>query len=522
MKLGGREHAIRAFREWNAIVASGNDARFIGPRSFNFIFVMLSRVGMVDEAMLVRDSCFQNGYYLNRYSYNAFLNACAKSQRIDDAFDTLREMAETSVSPDVVSFNVLISCCVKSGDVDIALKILTRMRNWGIQPDVYSYNSVVNGLRKNQMLDEAFELVAQMERDAASPDPQSRKAIVETVAGVSPDLVTYNTLLSGLAGESCPDLERALRVKKHMEERGLHCNEVSYNALMAAAAKADRTEEAFDIYDEMISRSLKPNCECFTTLITLCGRAHMMDRAFEIHDHMMAAEIAPNVITFNALLTACRNSDADAGDSALKVLNVMHNTPGCDPDVITYSTVIDTLGRNGRFEELKEILTEMKERGIGPNLVTYTSMIAALTRAGDLDRALQLLDDMDRDGVAPNVYTFSSLINGAGRRGEFGKALEILDMMRGRGILPNRITYTMLLQLAGRGGRRELLERVLSEIEGDERMDETSIAKVREHCANGNIFHGGRSRMVVKEIAEIISKRLEKRSSRSQQGDSMR
>lgn len=618
MKLGGPHDADRAFEEWQHLVDRGRDQTLLGPRAYNFLFVLLSRTARVDEAMAVRNNCSENGFYLNRYSYNAFLNACAKSHRIADAFETLRNMAESNVLPDVVSFNVLIACCVRSGDLDIALGILHRMRDWGILPDVYSYNSIVNGLRKNKMLEEAFQLVALMEMEAANGESiplitdipkcveepetgrarrQSAKAEAvdkpahvvaaapliealttarrattaepeETLAvehkgkrqggetreekgnpaaeqgkneadeadegeereaaetklvdvgeegeddeetGVSPDLVTYNTLISGLACEEFPDFDRAMRVKQHMESRRVICNEVSYNALMAVAARSNRVQIAFEIYDEMIGKSLRPNCECFTTLITLCGRTNMIDRAFKIHEHMITIGIEPSVITYNALLTACRcSAGRDAGEAALQVFQEMRETPGCTPDVITYSTVIDALGRGGRFGQVRDVLDEMSREGVAPNLVTYTSVISALTRAGDLEGALKVLEDMEGHGIKPNVYTFSSLIHGAGRRGQFHKAFEMLQLMRERGIMASRVTYSMLLQLAVKAGERELLEHVIDVLATDTRLMGTpQLERILYLSDDPDLFVDGKSKQVFgmmnKAIEECIA-----------------
>lgn len=601
MKMGTKHDALRAYAEWSKLVEVGADSVLMSPRAYNLAFVLLSRVGLLDEAFEVRANCIANGFYINRYSYNAFLNACAKSNRIEEAFETLKEMAESNIFPDVISFNVLITCCVRSGDMDIALGILHRMKDWGMTPDVYSYNSIINGLRKYNMLDEAFELVAQMEIDASAGQPvplvtdipktdfgngqgsvntiepptsnslatkgsipryadrekiaplikaltsprqslgrrtDSNRQIEEydaerseevpeaeinfsgdkdeedgkafgdasSTASISPDIVTYNTLISAIACWDRPDYARAMGIKRHMEKRGISCNAVSYNLLMAVAARANLVEEAFQIYEEMISHGLKPSCECFTTLISMCGRARLISRAFQTHDHMMASGIRPSVITFNALLMACRcTASRDAGDAALRVLKKMRDTPGCKPDVITYSTVIDALGRSGRFSKVSEVLDEMSREGVEPNLVTYTSVISALTRAGDLNGALRVLEDMERHGIMPNVYTFSSLIHGAGRRGEFERAFEILRMMRNRGIVASQVTYCMLLQLAVKCGKRAFLNDVIDTLCADARFNGTpQFNAILELSRDPELFLQSKRRKVFQKMSEVV------------------
>lgn len=549
------------------------------PKAFNFLFVCLCKALMVDEAKIVHGQCQEKGFYLNRYSYNSFLNACAKTGRVEDAFISLRAMAESKISPDVVSCNVLIACCVRADEIDVALSLLHRMPSWGISPDIYSYNSVINGFRKAHMLEEAFDLVAAMEI-AAGIDPIEGRTPSKTIAAVrpsknqiqnslesdsrhgsngvpqqfkgngtadetpetnnnynsksgenrqeqhsengdendasesvGPDLVTYNTLISGIAATQQPNLDRALAVQKHMSKQGMKGNEVTYNALMATATRSGQVDAAFRIYDEMLNLKMKTqNVELFTTLITLCGQAGKMERAFKVHEEMISSGIKPSVVTFNALLTACQRGDrSDAVSIAMGVLKVMRETPGCVPDVITYSTIIDTLGRAGDFEQMRSILEIMKEEKLTPNFVTYTSMISALCNFGQLDEALQLMTEMEELGIKPNVYTFSCLISGARHRREMPRALQIVDMMKQRGVALNNVTYAVLLQLSARTGQRRWVTRVLQEMENDERLQQSGkMDVIRKLVENDSLvdMHSRKADKILKQVISLISSLL--------------
>lgn len=548
MKLSSRFASKHAFSTFERLVEREEDARYMKPKAFNFLYVSLCKSLLVDEAKIVHEKCVSNGYYLNRYSYNTFLNACAKTNRVEDAFLSLKAMAESNILPDVVSCNVLISCCVRSDEIDVALSVLHRMPLWGIPRDIYSYNSVINGFRKAKMLEEAFDLVASMEiasgldpiegrtppddlgivaavtstdgftesheitdddnsesngtkemgyrvngnnkyrMQSNGEDPSSRSPTStpsrtsrpsssgSSTGSVRPDLVTYNTLISGIAACDCPNLDRARAVEAHMRSQGIDGNEVTYNALMAAATRAGKVDEAFAIYDDMMERQLGTlNVELFTTLITLCGQAGQLERAFKVHEQMVSNGINPSVVTFNALLTACRrgggnNINNNASDIALQVMQIMRDTPGCTPDVITYSTLIDTLGRAGRFREMRELLQDMKLQGLTPNFVTYTCMISAMAKSGDLDAAMRLIDDMESKGIEPNVYTFSCLVGGAKRKKELSRGMDILDMMKQRGIVPNNVTYSLLLQMTVRSGQQKWIDRLMKEMSGDKRL----------------------------------------------------
>eukprot|EP00171_Calliarthron_tuberculosum_P012723 IDg12723t1 len=501
MKRSWKADADEALDVWSELHTTSRGRAQLGPRTYMSLMQLLSKHVMLDEAVRVRSEGRALAFRLNRFVYNAFLNACAKRSRLEEAFAALHEMADDGCTPDVVSFNCLIACCINSGDLDMALTLLERMKTWKVLPDIYSFNSIVNGLSKNNRLDDAFQLVARMEIEAANFQSSTADALEErdtataqnahahvvgtyqdgeldvsgenmartnTFRGVcphEPDVCTYNTLLAGLANEDPPDLRRALRLKRHMERRGLVANEVTYNALMAAAARGNHIREAFTIYNEMMSCGLRPNCECFTTLITLCARARMVNRAFSVHEHMIEMGIKPTVVTFNALITACRH--AAVGDRALAILETMKSRPDCQPDVVSYSAIIDTLGRAGQLDEAIALLGEMQRSGVEPNLVTYTSVIAAQTRGGDLDGAMATLADMEAKGVMANVYTFSSLVNGAGRIGAFAVAFDLLEKMRERNISPTVVTYVTLIDSTARARATSYLRRAIKEMNDD-------------------------------------------------------
>ena len=488
---GLKGDALTAYALWDELRQSRQAKSFLSPRVYRCVVQLLCKFNMIQEVIVVRQQGREWNFTLNRFLYNLFLNLCAKASRMDEAFEALQDMAEDQIQPDIVSFNCLIVCCVNAGDLDMALTLMERMRQWpNLRPDLYSFNSIVNGLCKIGRLDDAFAMVARMEIESAHyaahsddadppPPPSPTSAEIDGFHAndslvfrtpmhcrFAPDVCTYNTLLGGLVQNSLPDLRRALRLKAHMEHRGIKLTEVTYNALMTMAGRGNHIREAFSLFTEMISNGIAPNVECYTTLITLCARAKLVNRAFAIHNHMIAGGIQPTVITFNALISACRHSGD--GDRALDTLDAMRLRGGkCEPDVVTYSSVIDALGRAERLSEALQIFDEMRSVGIEPNAVTYTSVVAAQTRGNDLDGAMETLIEMEESDIPANVFTFSSLINGAGRAGKFDLAFDLLEMMRERQIRPTVVTFITLVENAARCGQRRYLNRAIRELGAD-------------------------------------------------------
>lgn len=79
-----------------------------------------------------------------------------------------------------------------------------------------------------------------------------------------------------------------------------------------------------------------------------------------------------------------------------------------------YSILIDGVCRFGSFEKALELLCEMENGGNScrPNVVTYTTVIQSLCEGGRSVMALSVLDRMKASGCSPNRITLRTLING--------------------------------------------------------------------------------------------------------------
>lgn len=451
----------RLTREWAAL--DPGTMAHLGALAFRTVLFFFCKQNLLDDAIAVKKAMRAAGYTLARGGYNMFLDACARSRRLPEAFEGLAEMADSGVTPDVVTFNTCLNVCVRTEQLDAAFQLLDKMRAWGVEADNFTWNVLINGCRRQGLLRKAFALADEMEA-------QSQRVNNGGVTG--PDLVTYNTLLAGCARVG--DADRAMEVKRRLEAKGFTGNATTYNSLMTACSRSSRLEDAFAIFDEMIARGLKPNREVFCTLINACARAQMVDRAAEVHALMASSGIAPTAVTYNALLNAHRVvGDVDA---ALGVLEDMQAS-GAKPDVVSYSAVVDTLGRACRLGDAFALVEDMRAAGVEPNLVTYTSLVAGCVRTGDMPRAEAVFSAITAARLKPNVYTYSALVHGYGRRGKLGRALELLAEMRAAGICPTITTYVALVQSVGRRADEAGLASVLTEMRTDGLLWEAKIGE---------------------------------------------
>lgn len=92
---------------------------------------------------------------------------------------------------------------------------------------------------------------------------------------------------------------------------------------------------------------------------------------------------------------------------------------GCNPDAITYSTLISGLCKVGRIEEAWGVLDKMEEENYPPTVRCYTSIVFGYCNFGRIDDAKCLIDRMGSFGCSTDTVTYTILIDAMCKRGDF-------------------------------------------------------------------------------------------------------
>ncbi|KAL9260395.1 Pentatricopeptide repeat-containing protein [Drosera capensis] len=150
------------------------------------------------------------------------------------------------------------------------------------------------------------------------------------------------------------------------------------------------------------------------------GRTREAVRAFEVLEE---SGIVPHVITYTVLIRSyCKDRNVH---EALLLLDQMKVAP----DVVTYNTLLTGLCDSGKTEQGRELLAEMKDKGLKPDVVTYTSLVTGLAREGNLDEAINLLESFKDLAITPTMITFSSIMSGLCKTGQADGAIDFLGYM---------------------------------------------------------------------------------------------
>ncbi|GJW00368.1 putative pentatricopeptide repeat-containing protein [Tanacetum coccineum] len=230
-----------------------------------------------------------------------------------------------------------------------------------------------------------------------------------------PTTLMYNTVIIALCDN--PDktmMDDALKLYQEMVPQP---DVVTYNSLVSGLCKIRRWTKAYFLLKEMLDiHIVSPDVETFNILInTICieGRlqvaAHviymMHERARSLVNHMVSNHhLAPDTATYTSLLNGYCN-DYDKMDKA---------NDYCKDD--------------NKMDDAMLIYHEMNEKGFIPNCVTYNRMIQSWFSAERFEDAHKLLDGMLAQGQTLDTYTYCDILHDL-LRNQLAEALSLFDLL---------------------------------------------------------------------------------------------
>ncbi|KAE8696329.1 Detected protein of confused Function [Hibiscus syriacus] len=120
---------------------------------------------------------------------------------------------------------------------------------------------------------------------------------------------------------------------------------------------------------------------------------------------------------------------------------------GCNPDVVTYTAVVDGFCRFGKVDQAKKMLQHMYKHDCKRNTVSYTALLTGLCRCGNSLQAREMMDGSEEEFWTPNAITYSAVMHGllAMSRGKMDEAKRFLEECLNKGCAVNVVNFTTLI-----------------------------------------------------------------------------
>jgi pentatricopeptide repeat protein len=380
---------------------------------------------------------------------------------------TLKEITLREMIPNLITFNTLIDLRFRLNNLKEIALIFNQMESLNIDPDRYTQTTFIKGIKRLSTVTLSkhsredwriiFSVIQTLKlKNYLTPDEQLYNIVVDVCfklgfiykakelfqdmwdnveSNVKPSPITYGIMMRGLGQNN--KLEEVLEIYQKMRDNMIPLNDIALGCLIDACVKCGDIQTATKIIENP-ENQVMANTVIYTTLLKGFTKEKNFSRAVEIFELMkLSPATEPNLISYNALLEcAVQSEEYQAMDDIFSEM-LTHSDPDCNPDLITYSTLIKGLAKSHQINRAYQMFKALRSVGnCQLDEILYNSLLDGLVKSNELEKAQIVYDYMKEDQIKPSNVTYSILIKLFGKLGEVDTALNILDEMKASRIQP--------------------------------------------------------------------------------------
>ncbi|CAL1397779.1 unnamed protein product [Linum trigynum] len=238
---------------------------------------------------------------------NALLFACTIAKNYAEVKRIFVDFPKIySISPNLDTYNTVIKSFTESGNSSSVYSILQEMKRNRISPNATTFSNLLAGFYKEEKFEEVAKVLEMM----------------KTEYSISPGTATYNVRIQSLC--KLKRAREAMALLEKMLKEGPKPNSTTFSELIHGFCSAGDLEEATKLFKSMVSRGHPPCAECYFTLIYYLCVGKDFDAALRFSKESMEKKWVPNFSTMKLL--------------------------------------VNGLAGEGRVEEAKELVGQMKEK----------------------------------------------------------------------------------------------------------------------------------------------------------------
>ncbi|KAL6537613.1 hypothetical protein OROMI_026147 [Orobanche minor] len=251
------------------------------------IITLYGRAGMVKHA--VNTFCDMHLFGCKRTvkSFNAALKVLSQSRDLEAINSFLSDVPfRFDIKLDVYSVNIVVKAFCEMGFLDKAYLVVVEMEKLGITPDVITYTTLIAAFYK-----------------ASRPEIANGLWNLMVLRGCLPNIVTFNVRIQFLVCKGRAwDANKLLNFMRRRKKFPEFPDEVSYNLVIKGFCRAGYYKMAMRVYLSFQDDGYKPNQKIYQTMIHYICMAGEFDLGYTMCKDSMQQNWYPSVHTINNLL----------------------------------------------------------------------------------------------------------------------------------------------------------------------------------------------------------------------------
>ncbi|KMZ61794.1 Pentatricopeptide repeat-containing protein [Zostera marina] len=261
--------------------------------------------------------------------------------------------------------------------------------------------------------------------------------------GYSHTYAAYNALAYHL--NRVGRFRAADQVLELMQSQGKPPTEMQFEILIRFHTDAGRGLRVYHIYDKMRRKfGIKPRVYLFNRIIDVLIRTRNLELGLRVYEDFRKDGLKEDGVTFMIIAKGlCKEGKVD---QVFEILGRMRSEC-CKPDVFAYTAMVKVLVGEGYLDGCLRIWEEMERDGVMPDAMAYTTVITGLCHAGRVDDGFRLFREMKKkNGLLVDRASYGALVDGFVKLGKIGRGCEILNEMVKDGYRPDLGIYDSLIR----------------------------------------------------------------------------
>ncbi|KAL6276001.1 hypothetical protein ACE6H2_019602 [Prunus campanulata] len=186
---------------------------------------------------------------------------------------------------------------------------------------------------------------------------------------------------------------------------------VRFNQILGQVAKLKHYSAVISLYNQMGASVIGPGVCTLNILINCYCHLNQMGFSLSVLGNFFKLGLEPDVFTFNTLSNGFLLKNRVAEAAAL--LHKMMRGGNCQPDVVTLNILINCYCHLNQMGFSLSVLGNFFKLGLEPDVLTFTTLIDGFLFENRVVEAAALLHKMMRGGNCQlDVVTFGTLVKG--------------------------------------------------------------------------------------------------------------
>ncbi|CAM0902149.1 unnamed protein product [Alopecurus aequalis] len=350
----------------------------------------------------VHGACVRMGFEGHGVVANSLVLLYSKGGRIGDA----RRVFDAAVSRDLVAWNAMISGYAHAGHGRDALAVFREMQGRRDeedgQPDQFTFASLLKACSALGAAREGAQVHAAM-----------------AVRGVS---TASNAILAGALLDvyvKCQCLPVAVQVFDQLAVK----NAIQWTTMIIGHAQEGNVKEALKLFRRFWRSAVRADGHVLSSMVGVFADFALVEQGRQVHCYTVKDPTGHDVSVANSLVDMylkCGLTD--------EAERRFRETPA--RNVVSWTTMINGLGKHGHGHEAIGMFEEMRAEGIEPDEVAYLALLSACSHSGLVEDCRRYFLAIRHDRrLRPRVEHYACMVDLLGRTGELTEAKDLIKTM---------------------------------------------------------------------------------------------